>query len=266
MAIEVLKRVALFICYLLGITIVFQILRVFLVPICDIFFLRNQYFDPTTRQLLGVVVGLWPLLWLAAVFYAARRTLFRRKRGEDLQQKSSIEAVLADESSSDGRGGNTETSHGSDAGLSGLLEDLKSGTLSKEELMGKYEMDADTLTKHAQVLVAQGSMTSGDYEKLLKPAHLEHSRPQQRPTSPQRSDALTEATQGAKQPVVNRSIATNNSIPNPTPKKKVSAKEVLRDIASGADDVGLMEKYGLSARQLTALYKKLEDAGLMKKP
>lgn len=50
-----------------------------------------------------------------------------------------------------------------------------------------------------------------------------------------------------------------------SPKVKINAKAVVHDIQIGLDDVALMQKYGLSARQLTALYKKLEEAGLLKK-
>ena len=45
---------------------------------------------------------------------------------------------------------------------------------------------------------------------------------------------------------------------------KISAKAILSDIRSGMDDLALMQKYGLSARQLTAVYTKLQEAGLMK--
>lgn len=52
---------------------------------------------------------------------------------------------------------------------------------------------------------------------------------------------------------------------SPAGKKTVKGKEVLADIQAGMGDVGLMQKYGLSAKQLVALYKKLEEAGLLKK-
>lgn len=48
-------------------------------------------------------------------------------------------------------------------------------------------------------------------------------------------------------------------------KTKINAKAVVQDISSGMDDNGLMEKYELSAKQLTVLYKKLEEAGLLGK-
>jgi Protein of unknown function (DUF4236) len=49
------------------------------------------------------------------------------------------------------------------------------------------------------------------------------------------------------------------------PTRKISAKAILADIDSGMDSVGLMQKYGLSSSQLAAVYKKLEQAGMMKK-
>lgn len=51
---------------------------------------------------------------------------------------------------------------------------------------------------------------------------------------------------------------------NPT-KPRISAKAVIQDIDAGLDDMALMQKYGLSAKQLVSLYQKLEAAGLMKK-
>jgi eukaryotic-like serine/threonine-protein kinase len=46
-------------------------------------------------------------------------------------------------------------------------------------------------------------------------------------------------------------------------KVKVNAQDVLDDIAAGADDTHLMEKYQLSARGLESLFRKLLDAGLV---
>jgi hypothetical protein len=68
-----------------------------------------------------------------------------------------------------------------------------------------------------------------------------------------------------KQSSSNFSTATSNSTSNEPQKKRINAKDVLRDMRAGLDDIGLMQKYGLSAKQLTALYKKLEDAGLLGK-
>jgi hypothetical protein len=48
-------------------------------------------------------------------------------------------------------------------------------------------------------------------------------------------------------------------------KPRVSAKEAVRDIRSGMSDAGLMEKYGLSARGLESLFKKLLKAGVVKR-
>lgn len=47
-------------------------------------------------------------------------------------------------------------------------------------------------------------------------------------------------------------------------KTKINAKAVVQDIKTGLDDVALMQKYGLSEKQLPVLYKKLKDAGLLK--
>jgi hypothetical protein len=48
-------------------------------------------------------------------------------------------------------------------------------------------------------------------------------------------------------------------------KPKISARAVIQDIEMGLDDMALMQKYGLSAKQLVSLYQRLEAAGLMKK-
>lgn len=50
------------------------------------------------------------------------------------------------------------------------------------------------------------------------------------------------------------------------PKKKINAKEVVRDIKAGMHNNALMQKYELSPGQLKGLIKKLEDAGLIKPP
>ncbi len=48
-------------------------------------------------------------------------------------------------------------------------------------------------------------------------------------------------------------------------KKTVNAKEILVDIKSGMTNAGLMEKYHLSEKGLQSLFKKLVDAGLLKR-
>ncbi len=44
-------------------------------------------------------------------------------------------------------------------------------------------------------------------------------------------------------------------------KKRVSLKEVLSDFQSGLDDGQLMSKYGLSAKQLEQVYRRLVESG-----
>jgi hypothetical protein len=60
-----------------------------------------------------------------------------------------------------------------------------------------------------------------------------------------------------------------NSNSNQTPgdgqsKRKINARDIASDINSGLGDLLLMQKYGLSARQLAVLYKKLGERGLLK--
>lgn len=45
------------------------------------------------------------------------------------------------------------------------------------------------------------------------------------------------------------------------PKRRLSAKEVLRDIRAGMDDAGLMEKYRLAPEGLQSVFRKLVEAG-----
>jgi hypothetical protein len=45
---------------------------------------------------------------------------------------------------------------------------------------------------------------------------------------------------------------------------RVKAKEALEDIRAGMDDISLMKKYKLSARGLQSLFKKLDQAGIIK--
>ncbi len=53
--------------------------------------------------------------------------------------------------------------------------------------------------------------------------------------------------------------------PVPQPKKRqVSAKEIAREIRSGATDLSLMEKYKLTARGLQSVFQKLIEAKVMK--
>lgn len=49
------------------------------------------------------------------------------------------------------------------------------------------------------------------------------------------------------------------------PKIRVSKQEVTKDIRAGVDDAALMNKYGISARGLQSLFKKLLAAGLIDK-
>ena len=49
------------------------------------------------------------------------------------------------------------------------------------------------------------------------------------------------------------SVQNGNPIPAGIREKKISAKAIMKDINSGLDDVSLLQKYVLSARQLTAL-------------
>ena len=46
-------------------------------------------------------------------------------------------------------------------------------------------------------------------------------------------------------------------------KRKISAKEVARDIQAGMGDTPLMEKYNLSAKQLETVLRKLIEADLI---
>lgn len=47
------------------------------------------------------------------------------------------------------------------------------------------------------------------------------------------------------------------------PKRKIDAREVLKDIKSAMSDSDLMEKYSLSARGLQSLFQKLQSANLI---
>lgn len=47
---------------------------------------------------------------------------------------------------------------------------------------------------------------------------------------------------------------------------KIKAGQVVRDIKNGMHDNALMAKYNLSPGQLSALYRKLETAGMLEKP
>lgn len=47
------------------------------------------------------------------------------------------------------------------------------------------------------------------------------------------------------------------------PKRKIDAREALRDIRKGMSDEDLMEKYSLSAQGLQSLFHKLVEAGLI---
>jgi hypothetical protein len=46
-------------------------------------------------------------------------------------------------------------------------------------------------------------------------------------------------------------------------KREIKAKQALKDIRSGMDDLTLMEKYKITDKGLTSLFKKLVGAGLM---
>lgn len=47
-------------------------------------------------------------------------------------------------------------------------------------------------------------------------------------------------------------------------KQRIDARQALRDIRSGMDDMALMRKYNLSAKGLQSLFRKLGDAGIIK--
>ena len=46
-------------------------------------------------------------------------------------------------------------------------------------------------------------------------------------------------------------------------KREVKAKEAIRDIRSGMDDIALMEKYKINDKGLKSLFRKLLAAGLV---
>ena len=84
---------------------------------------------------------------------------------------------------------------------------------------------------------------------------------------PVSSPSSIRAELSAKPP---KTVVSNQQLPGKRPQRKgsspkrLSAKEVLTDINSGLDDVALMQKYGLSAKQMASLYDKLAAKGLLK--
>jgi hypothetical protein len=149
--------------------------------------------------------------------------------------------------------------------MSALLEDLKSNPPSRDELMAKHEVDNFTLDRHVQALVNQGLMTPSECERLTGTSHKESPDLEEKRIPFSGVASAKEISDTSKKAPSELSQARNNPISNESRNKKVNAKAVVQDIRTGMDDIGLMQKYGLSAKQLTALYKKLDEAGLMKK-
>lgn len=107
-------------------------------------------------------------------------------------------------------------------------------------------------------------------QDLATLAGLVAALPTWQPDSP--AAEKTSDTGTRPEPTRDRSIPYGRHNTSPPPmggkqpaKTKISAKAVVQDIRTGMNDVGLMQKYGLSAKQLTALYKKLDESGLLKK-
>lgn len=59
-------------------------------------------------------------------------------------------------------------------------------------------------------------------------------------------------------------MAQDDTTDRSRPKVKVDAGEALADIKEGYTDLELMEKYGLTAKGLQSLFRKLQDAKLLK--
>lgn len=59
-------------------------------------------------------------------------------------------------------------------------------------------------------------------------------------------------------------MAQQDNTEKPKSRVKVDAGEALADIKEGYTDLELMEKYGLSARGLQSLFRKLQEAKLLK--
>lgn len=114
------------------------------------------------------------------------------------------------------------------------------------------------------------NLTRWSKQDLQNLAGLVAALPAWQPNSPSNENASAAGTRPELSTTHNVSaISESNPIPAGDVKKptriKINAKAVVQDIRAEMADVGLMQKYGLSAKQLTALYKKLEEAGLLKK-
>jgi hypothetical protein len=114
-------------------------------------------------------------------------------------------------------------------------------------------------------LDGKSAPVSSNNESVTEPLPESGPAPESPVDSVGPSPAAIENTHGDKSQSDNSLPDSTKPTTNVPPKKKLKAKEVIKDINTGMDDLSLMNKYGLSAKQLVSLYKKLEDAGLMTK-
>jgi DNA-binding response OmpR family regulator len=117
--------------------------------------------------------------------------------------------------------------------VSEVVRDIRSG-LSDTALMEKYRLSAEALQKLLTELTDNGDLQESE------PAHREATAP------------------GT---VVLDSVTAERIPAEGKQKPVISAKEAVAAIRSGADDLALMRKYGLSAKGLSSLFRKLTDSG-----
>lgn len=153
-----------------------------------------------------------------------------------------------------------------------LLNDITSGEQSKEDVLRLHRFDrirhhldeAQLVEKCAEFLrigaISQhqhDSFLRGDYRLVVREPTGDSTSSKERLEEPPTIDSRKERNRSLEV----REVPTGQKARNPG--RKLSTKQIVAGIRSGMDDVALMQKYGLSAKQLSAIFDKLAEKGLL---
>ncbi len=154
-----------------------------------------------------------------------------------------------------------------------LLQDITSGQMSKEDVLARHKLDKARhhldeakLVEKCREFLKIGAISQHQHDSFLNGDYrLVVCEPIHHPTPAKEKPAQTAETEPrrAANPGPDRGASPNATKAN-NPGKKINAKQIVADIESGMDDVALMQKYGLSAKQMASLYEKLTAKGLLR--
>ncbi|GEM_PF-2522158 len=128
--------------------------------------------------------------------------------------------------------------------------DIRQG-MDDSRLMQKYRLSAASLQDLFRKMVAAGFVNQREIDERV---HLS--------TVSVVLDMPASVQRAAPSPPVAKPAPKAEARPIPT-KPTINVQNVLRDIRSGTDDADMMRKYGISAKGLQSLFRKLVAAGFL---